>query len=214
MSGGGPPHPAAALMALPRIDDPGRDWKGARVLVRSDLNVPLEGGRITDAARIEASVPTIRELLKRGGGGRRLLAPGSTQGGPYPELSLAPCAEALGQALGAQGRAARDCVGPDVAARVAALKPGEVVMLENVRFHAGEEANDAGLRRAARLGLHPLRQRRLRGGPPRPRLDRGRRARLLPELRRAAALGGGRDPRWAPRPSRDAPSSRSSAARR
>jgi len=126
------------------IDAPGIDWRGARVLVRSDLNVPLEGGRITDDARIAASVPTIRELLKRGAAVAVCSHLGRPKGTPVPELSLAPCATRLGQYLTRRVELLPDCVGPEVRARVEGLRRGEVVMLENLRFHAEEERNDPG----------------------------------------------------------------------
>lgn len=129
-------------MSLLAIDAPGIEWRGARVLVRADLNVPLEDGRITDDARIRASVPTIRELLKQGAAVAVCSHLGRPKGERKPELSLAPCAERLGQLLTRRVELLGDCVGADVAARVEALKPGEVVMLENLRFHAEEEKND------------------------------------------------------------------------
>lgn len=124
------------------IDDPGVDWSGARVLVRSDLNVPLEDGVITDDARIVASVPTIRALLARGAGVAVCSHLGRPKGERKPELSLAPAAERLGKLLSRKVDLLDDCVGPEVAARVEALQPGQVVMLENLRFHKEEEKND------------------------------------------------------------------------
>jgi phosphoglycerate kinase len=124
------------------IDDPGVDWGGARVLVRSDLNVPLEGGRITDDARIRASVPTLERLLDAGAGVVVCSHLGRPKGRRSPELSLAPCAARLGELMGRRVELLPDCVGPEVRERVARLAPGELVMLENLRFHEGEEAND------------------------------------------------------------------------
>jgi phosphoglycerate kinase len=131
------------------IDDPGIDWSGARVLVRSDLNVPLEDGRITDDARVRASVPTIQRLLERGAGVAVCSHLGRPKGTRVDELSLAPCAARLGELLDRPVELLPDCVGDEVEARVRALAPGEVVMLENLRFHPGEEANDPAF--AARL---------------------------------------------------------------
>jgi phosphoglycerate kinase len=127
-------------------------WRGARVLVRSDLNVPLEDGRISDDARIRASVPTIRHLLDAGAG----VAVCSHLGRPKgvdPGLSLAPCATRLGELLGQPVELLGDCVGPDVEARVRELSPGEGVMLENVRFHPEEEANDPAFAAALAAGF-------------------------------------------------------------
>jgi phosphoglycerate kinase len=135
------------------IDAPGIEWRGARVLVRADLNVPLEGGRITDDARIRASVPTIRELLKRGAAVAVCSHLGRPKGERRPELSLAPCATRLGQLLVRRVELLDDCVGDAVRARVEALRPGEVVMLENLRFHPGEERNDPGFARALADGF-------------------------------------------------------------
>jgi phosphoglycerate kinase len=126
------------------IDDPGVDWSGARVLVRSDLNVPLEGGRVTDDARIRASVPTLERLLEAGAGVAVCSHLGRPEGRRDPELSLAPCAARLGELMGRRVELLPDCVGPEVRERVARLGAGELVLLENLRFHEGEEANDPG----------------------------------------------------------------------
>ncbi len=131
-------------MARPlRVDDAGVDWRGARVLVRCDLNVPLEGGRIADHARIRASLPTLRYLLKQGAGLGVCSHLGRPKGEVVPELSLAPVAEWLARELRPVDLL-DESVGPEVRARAQALRPGEVVMLENLRFHAGEEQNDPG----------------------------------------------------------------------
>jgi len=124
------------------IDDPGVDWNGARVLVRADLNVPLEGGRITDDARIRASVPTLERLLGAGAGVAVCSHLGRPRGQRAAELSLRPCAVRLGELLGRPVELLPDCVGPEVRRRVEALGPGDLAMLENLRFHPGEEAND------------------------------------------------------------------------
>lgn len=124
------------------IDDPGVDWSGARVLVRADLNAPLEGGRVSDDARIAASVPTLKRLLDAGAGVAVCSHLGRPKGERVDDLSLRPVAERLGRLMGRTVELLPDCVGPDVRARVEALKPGELVMLENLRFHPGEEAND------------------------------------------------------------------------
>ena len=124
------------------IDDPGVDWRGARVLVRSDLNVPLEDGRITDDARIVASVPTLERLLAAGAGVAVCSHLGRPKGARVPELSLRPCAERLGELMSRSVELLPDCTGPEVRARVEALAPGDLVMLENLRFHPEEEGNE------------------------------------------------------------------------
>jgi len=106
------------------------------------LNVPLEDGRITDDARIRASLPTLRYLLKQGAGLGVCSHLGRPKGEVVPGLSLAPVAERLARELVRPVDLLRDSVGPEVRGRAQALRPGEVVMLENLRFHAGEERND------------------------------------------------------------------------
>ncbi|MGZ4479887.1 MAG: phosphoglycerate kinase [Nocardioidaceae bacterium] len=123
------------------IDDLG-DLTGKRVLVRSDLNVPLEDGRITDDGRIRASVPTIRALAEKGA---RVLVTahlGRPKGAPDPQYSLAPVAKRLGELLGAEVAMAEDTVGPSAQAVVDGLRDGQVALLENVRFNAGETSKD------------------------------------------------------------------------
>jgi phosphoglycerate kinase len=117
------------------------DFKGKRVLVRVDVNVPIEGGRVADATRIEASLPTIDHL--RNAGAKVILVShlGRPKGKPEDKYSLKPVADWL-NGHGVPTAFAPDCVGPAAEAAVKALKPGEVLLLENVRFHAGEETND------------------------------------------------------------------------
>jgi phosphoglycerate kinase len=125
---------------LPTLDD--LDPGGARVLVRTDLNVPLDNGRVTDDLRIEASLPTIRRL--RDGGARVVLMShlGRPKGKVVEELRLAPVAERLEELLGAPVTAARDTIGEDAQRVAAELSDGDVALLENLRFDERETAND------------------------------------------------------------------------
>ncbi|MCY3784684.1 MAG: phosphoglycerate kinase [Chloroflexi bacterium] len=118
------------------------DVNGRRVFVRADLNVPLDGSAIRDDSRIKASLPTIRDLRDRGA--RVVLAShlGRPRGAVRPELSLAPVAERLGEFLGASVPVAPDSMGPEVERLTRELVDGDVLLLENVRFHPGEEANE------------------------------------------------------------------------
>jgi 3-phosphoglycerate kinase len=119
------------------------DVSSREVLMRVDFNVPLKDGAITDDTRIQAAVPSIRHLLA--GGAKLVLCShlGRPSGGPEPKYSLAPAAARLGEILGQPVSLAPDCVGEETAALRAALQPGQVLLLENTRFHAEEEANDA-----------------------------------------------------------------------
>jgi phosphoglycerate kinase len=126
------------------IDD--LDVAGLRVLVRADMNVPLDGTRITDDGRIRASLPTLRALLARGARVVVCAHLGRPGGEPDPRYSLAPVAARLAELLGCQVVLAADTVGPAAHAAVAALRPGAVVMLENLRFNAGETSKDDAAR--------------------------------------------------------------------
>ena len=133
-------------MTFETLDD--ADLAGKRALVRVDLNVPMHDGEVSDDTRLRAAVPTI-EKLRAGGATVILLAHfDRPKGKRVPEMSLAPIAGALAKVLGSPVGFANDCVGPVAADAVAALKPGDVLLLENVRFHAGEEKNDPDFARA------------------------------------------------------------------
>ncbi len=123
------------------IDDLG-DLTGKTVLVRSDLNVPLDGQTITDDGRIRASVPTIQQLRQAGAKVVVTAHLGRPKGSPDPKYSLAPCAARLGELLGTEVPFASDTVGDSARAVVAGLADGEVAMLENLRFNAGETSKD------------------------------------------------------------------------
>ena len=128
------------------------DLKGKRVLVRVDLNVPMENGRITDATRIERVLPTLREISDKGGK-VILLAHFGRPKGRDPKESLRPVAEAVSGQLGKPVAFAEDCIGEAAARAVDALKDGDVLLLENTRFHPGEEKNDPAFVEAlAKLG--------------------------------------------------------------
>ena len=127
-------------MAFRTLD--GVDVTGKRVLVRADLNVPVRDGHITDLTRIERLCPTIRELSDKGA---RVIVCSHfdrPKGKRVPEMSLAPMATALGKVLGRKVRFAEDCIGIPAEQAIDALGNGDIAVLENTRFHAGEEAND------------------------------------------------------------------------
>ena len=129
-------------MATPSIRD--FDFNGKKVLVRCDFNVPLEDGKITDDRRISEAVPTIDYLLKHGAAVILCSHLGRPKGGPSPEFSLKPVANQLSSLLYKNVVLLPDCVGPEVSEGCSSLVAGDVVLLENVRFHAEEEKNDPG----------------------------------------------------------------------
>ncbi len=117
--------------------------KGKRVLMRCDFNVPLDENRnITSDARIVKALPTIRHILDHGGSVILMSHLGRPKGQPDEAFSLAPVAQRLGELLGREVIFAEDCIGPDVEAKAKALKPGQVMLLENVRFHKEETIKD------------------------------------------------------------------------
>ena len=152
------------------------------MLVRVDFNVPLENGDVTDDARIRAALPTI-ELLREKGAALVLCSHLGRPKDREPETSLAPASARLAELLGVPVAQAEDVVGEDAQAKARALEPGQVLVLENTRWEAGETDNDAQLGRDLAVARRRLRERRLRRGPSRPRLHRGG--------GRAPALGGG-----------------------
>ena len=126
---------------------------GKRVLLRVDLNVPMEHGKVTDATRIDRVLPTIHEIARKGGKVILLAHFGRPKGGPDEANSLRPVAAALAERLGAPVAFAADCIGEPAERAIAAMKDGEVLLLENTRFHKGEEKNDpAFVAELAKLG--------------------------------------------------------------
>ncbi|HVK40543.1 MAG TPA: phosphoglycerate kinase [Candidatus Kapabacteria bacterium] len=137
---------------VPSIDD--LQLAGRRVLVRVDFNVPLdESGAITDDKRIAESLPTIRRIVEAGGRAILMSHLGRPKGERAPKYSLRPAAERLSELLGRDVRLAPDCIGDEVTELVGSMRDGDVVLLENLRFHKEEEANDEAFARAlASLG--------------------------------------------------------------
>lgn len=134
------------MSAFRTLDTP--DVRGKRVLLRADLNVPMHDGVITDTSRLERVLPTIRELVSKGAKVILLSHFARPKGKVVPEMSLAPVGKRLSDLLGAPVAFVNDCVGPEVTKAVDAMKDGSVLLLENTRFHKGEEANDKDFAKA------------------------------------------------------------------
>src|SRR3984885_14697711 len=132
------------------LDD--ADVKGKRVLVRVDLNVPMQDGKVSDATRIEEIAPTITEIAKKGGK-VILLSHFGRPKGPDPKYSLKPVAAEVAKIVKKPVAFAEDCAGPKAERAIAAMKNGDILCLENTRFHPGEENNDPGfVAQLAKLG--------------------------------------------------------------
>jgi len=129
------------------------DVKGKRVLMRVDFNVPVDGGKITDDRRITQALPTIKSVIDRGGKLILMSHLGRPKGGPEAKFSLKPTVDRLSELLGKPVAFTSDCIGPEVDTAVANLKDGDVLILENLRFHKEEEKNDPNFaRQLAKLG--------------------------------------------------------------
>ena len=144
------------MRTVDQLDETLGGLDGKRVLVRSDLNVPLDGTAITDDGRIRASVPTITDLSERGAKVVVMAHLGRPKGEPDDAYSLGPVAIRLGDLLGHEVTHTRDTVGASAGAAVGAMREGEVVVLENVRFNAGETSKDDSERAAFALELAAL----------------------------------------------------------
>src|SRR5579862_9352210 len=129
------------------------DVKGKKVLMRVDFNVPLDGSRITDDRRITQALPTIKSVLDRGGRLILMSHLGRPKGGPEPKYSLKPAADRLKELLHKDVKFTSDSIGPEVEKAANELKDGDVLLLENLRFHKEEEKNDPNFaRQLAKLG--------------------------------------------------------------
>ena len=132
---------------MPKLTIERLPLSGKRVFVRADLNAPLEGGQVSDDTRLRAVVPTLRRALDAGASVVLASHLGRPKGGPDPKYSLRPVAERLSTLLDRPVPLAPDCVGEATRAQAQALKPGELLLLENLRFHPEEEKNDDGFAR-------------------------------------------------------------------
>ena len=128
-------------MSFRTLDDMG-DISGKRVLVREDLNVPMADGKVTDDTRLRAAVPTLSELSDRGSRVLVMAHFGRPKGQPNPEMSLRQVVPALARVLGRDVAFIEDCAGDEALSKIQQLPDGAICVLENTRFHAGEEKND------------------------------------------------------------------------
>src|SRR5215813_5928179 len=129
------------------------DVQGKKVLMRVDFNVPLDGSKITDDRRIAQALPTIKSVIDRGGKLILMSHLGRPKGGPEPKYSLKPAASRLSELLHKDVKMAPDCIDPEVEKIVNSMKDGDVVLLENLRFHKGEEKNETPFaQQLAKLG--------------------------------------------------------------
>ena len=140
---------------------PDLNLRGKTVLLRADLNVPMKDGRVTDEERLTRLLPTLREISEAGAKIVILSHFGRPEGKPDPKLSLRPVATALENLWNQPVAFAEDCIGPKAEAAVKALPPGAVLVLENTRFHPGEEANDPAFCQTTGNSRRYLRQRRV-----------------------------------------------------
>jgi phosphoglycerate kinase len=132
---------------LPKLTIEQLPLAGRRVFVRADLNVPLEGGGVTDDTRLRAVLPTLRLAVERGAAVVLASHLGRPKGGPDPKYSMKPVADRLATLLGTTVPLAPDCVGEPTRTQARALQAGQLLLLENLRFHAEEEKNDDGFAR-------------------------------------------------------------------
>jgi len=140
------------MSSFKTLDDIG-EVRGKRILVREDLNVPMDGGKVTDDTRLRSAAPTIAELADKGAIVLVLAHFGRPKGERNPDMSLALVTKPLEAVLGREVRFIGDCAGEQAEAAVATLAPGSIAILENTRFHKGEEKNDPELAKAmAKLG--------------------------------------------------------------
>jgi len=139
------PRAAVVTEAKKSVSDiPEKELKGKKVLVRCDLNCPLDGKTITDDTRIRASVPTLKYLLDAGAKVAACSHLGRPKDGPEDKFSLGPCAERMGEYIGAEVKLAPDCIGEEVEKMVNGLEDGQLIILENTRFYKEETKNEAG----------------------------------------------------------------------
>jgi phosphoglycerate kinase len=141
------------MTAFKTLDDLPADLTGKAVLVRADLNVPMDGAKVTDDTRLRAVLPTITELAGKGAKVLLLSHFGRPKGEVRPDMSLAQLVQVLSRLVGTSVRFIEDCQGPEAARGIATMLAGNIAILENTRFHAGEEKNDPALAQAmAALG--------------------------------------------------------------